>query len=208
MAKKTLLLIVLFVISISSYAQSASTCGLKTKKHLMSAEVNMQLAYATGLGNMNNFLSSNIAKFNNMRMLQGGIGYQVNFFFLKDFAIYLRLNALRGNDFSANDNIHAKMNTWEGLCGLEYYFFTKNNIQFSTNIGFLDETIDFDYEKYNGYWCNYGISIGMVFWYKNSGIALGYAPMIIKNEPKETITMYNLPKMARNNISLTFRLRF
>lgn len=209
--KKTLMLIIAVTVLFSVSAQKIS--HLKTDRNDIFFEVSVSGAFATGFGQMNDYLSANISNtssihttdFDDIKMGQIGFGWSGNYFFADGFAFQFGLKYLSGQDFSAEDELHASSDIFTGLVGVEYYFYRKNNIALSANVDFACDVMDFDYGVYNGIWNNYSLPFGLTFWYDNLGFQLNYAPTIIKLEPKKTNTI-DLPKTSINNLLLNIRI--
>lgn len=201
--KKRILIVAVAVCCIFSvFAQGRN-------KNDMFFEISVSGAFATGFGQMNDYLSTNpsIAStdFDNIKMGQIGFGWSGNYFIANGFAFQFGLKYLSGQDFSAEDERHASSDIFTGLVGVEYYFYRKNNIALSANVDLACDVMDFDYGIYNGIWNNYSLPLGVTFWYDNLGFQLNYAPTIIKLEPKKTNGV-DLPKTSINNLLLNIRI--
>ncbi len=205
--KKRILIVAVAVCCIFSvFAQGRN-------KNDMFFEISVSGAFATGFGQMNDYLSTNpsivsstyATDFDNIKMGQIGFGWSGNYFIANGFAFQFGLKYLSGQDFSAEDERHASSDIFTGLVGVEYYFYRKNNIALSANVDLACDVMDFDYGIYNGIWNNYSLPLGVTFWYDNLGFQLNYAPTIIKLEPKKTNGV-DLPKTSINNLLLNIRI--
>lgn len=207
MKKKITILFMATFVAVMVFAQENSY--LRTNKNKVMMNVYTSIGYATGLGDMNDFLSyapDFAGNFDDMQMLQGGIGWSMDYFFANNWAYYIGIGVSRGNDWAAEDNLHAVMNNWISWVGAEYFFYHNNKLTLSANLCLGMEEIDFDYGAYNGRWTNYTLPVGITLWYERIGFNINYSPSIFRTEPDETPT--DMPKMSSNNIDLTLRLAF
>ncbi len=188
-------------------AQDKSYLGLHKNRFMTNIFVSG--GYATGLSDMNNFLSSKstfVGNFDDMQMLYGGFGFGINNFWNNSWSYYIGIEARRGNDLAAADNLHASMDSWNGKIGAEYFFYQNNKVTLSANLCVGVEEINFAYGQYTGEWRNYTLPVGCTFWYKNIGFNINYSPAVFRTEPNETLI--DMPKMSNNSIDLTVRFAF